>query len=105
MANLNQTLKEHYEKKYYNPKESHKPANHFKSRWPRNRFEASVHWSPKRKRVLDIGCGNGDVLFSLRNHFEELHGIDIAEVRIRDCIKSFSGLKATFKVVDWTAPI
>jgi methionine biosynthesis protein MetW len=34
--------------------------------------------APKKgKRVLDIGCGNGIVLYNLRSRFDELHGIEL----------------------------
>ena len=36
----------------------------------------------KGKRVLDVGCGDGDLLFKLQDNFKELYGIDIAQNRI-----------------------
>jgi len=34
------------------------------------------------KRILDIGCGDGDLLFKLKDNFDELYGVDIAKNRI-----------------------
>jgi len=62
---------------------------------PRNRHQAAVCMAPaKGKRVLDIGCGNGIVLYNLRSRFAELHGIELipeqaawAEKTLSDCKK------------------
>jgi len=44
-----------------------------------------------RKKILDVGCANGAILNPLRNQ-HELHGVDIAEVLIKDaCANGFAG--------------
>ena len=45
---------------------------------PKNRHQAAICMAPEKgKMVLDIGCGNGAVLYNLRDRFDELHGIEL----------------------------
>jgi len=63
---------------------------------PENRYQAAISVAPKKgKRVLDVGCGNGTVLYNLRERFDELHGIELthdqadwAKKTLSDCGKS-----------------
>jgi len=49
-------------------------------RWPRNRHEALVYFTNKGgRRILDIGCGNGLVLYNIDKRFECLTGIEMSE--------------------------
>lgn len=50
------------------------------SKFPRNRFEAVLAPSGQGNRVLDVGCGNGYVLYNLRRCYQELYGIEIANL-------------------------
>lgn len=47
--------------------------------WPSNRHEATVFTAENGKRVLDIGCGNGFLLWNLKNQFKELYGLEISQ--------------------------
>ncbi len=69
-------------------------------RWPRDRFEASVYFSPGGKRVLDVGCGNGLVLYNLRNKYEELHGVELSELRAATAQKTLNELDSHISVGD-----
>lgn len=62
--------------------------------WPRDRYEASVFWAPRGKRVLDVGCGNGVVLFNLKDRFGELYGLELSKARARGARKVLDGLNA-----------
>jgi SAM-dependent methyltransferase len=53
----------------------------FSSRFPRHRNEALVKLAGQGKRVLEIGCGYGNVLYNLRHNFSELYGLEISSVR------------------------
>lgn len=65
---------------------------------PKNRYEAALHMAPEKgKRVLDVGCGNGTVLYNLRNRFDELHGIELIPEQAEYAMKTLS---ACNKVVD-----
>lgn len=63
-------------------------------RWPRDRFEAATWLAGKGNRVLDIGCGNGMVLYNLRFCFRELYGTELSSVRVRISRKALRGLGA-----------
>lgn len=48
-------------------------------------------------RFLDIGCGNGDLLFMLGGKYRELYGVDIA-IRMVERIKAEAGTDSNIKV-------
>ena len=54
--------------------------------WPRHRVEAIIHTVnksiPNGNKVLDIGCGNGHLLFQLKEKFEELVGLEFSSHRL-----------------------
>ena len=51
------------------------------NRWPRNRYEAVLRVTPKAERLLDVGCGNGLLMYSLRSRAKELFGLEMARNR------------------------
>lgn len=76
-----------YESVYQN----HKPVYDIKTgKFPQNRIEAIVYNVNKlglggsEKSVLDIGCGNGLLLYNLRTEFNELCGLELSKNRA-DC--------------------
>jgi len=52
-----------------------------RDRWPRNRYEAALRLSQSGRRVLDVGCGDGLLLYHLRDTYDELHGLEYARNR------------------------
>ncbi len=59
---------------------------------PRNRYQAAICMAPEKgKRVLDIGCGNGTVLYNLRDRFDELHGIELVPNQAEWAKKTLNG--------------
>ena len=56
-------------------------------RWPRDRVEAILYavneHVPAGKNVLDIGCGNGYLLFQLKARFTELIGLEYSAHRLK----------------------
>jgi ubiquinone/menaquinone biosynthesis C-methylase UbiE len=52
------------------------------SGWPKNRVEAIIHSLEKGGVVLDVGCGNGHLLYQLKNKFERLIGLEYSAHRL-----------------------
>ena len=50
-------------------------------RFPRHRNEALITLAGSGKRVLEIGCGDGNVLYNLRKNFNKLYGVEISSRR------------------------
>lgn len=57
------------------------------------------------ERVLDAGCGTGTWSFALREHFEEVVGVDRNEPRVEMArwVNDHCGLDVTFETADVTA--
>lgn len=51
------------------------------SGWPANRKEALLYLARRGGRLLEIGCGQGDVLAALAPHYDELVGTELSSVR------------------------
>jgi SAM-dependent methyltransferase len=62
--------------------------------WPRTRSEAAVFWGGSGQRVLDVGCGNGLILYNLRTRYSELYGIELSTARIETARRTLEGLPA-----------
>lgn len=52
------------------------------SGWPKNRVEAIIHSVGNGTSVMDIGCGNGHLLYQLRNNFDQLLGLEYSSHRL-----------------------
>ncbi len=49
--------------------------------WPANRAQALVYLAQPGGRLLEIGCGRGEVLATLAPHFDEVVGTELSPVR------------------------
>lgn len=74
--------------------ESVTPQDFVMRGWPKNRHEVLVWLSGSGQRVLDVGCGNGIVLYQLRTSFEELCGVELSKVRVESSQKLLRGSPA-----------
>jgi SAM-dependent methyltransferase len=60
--------------------------------WPVNRVESVVAFAGRGQSVLDVGCGNGHLLYQLRNQYAELHGLEYSPHRLEQARKNLSSL-------------
>jgi len=49
--------------------------------WPRDRYQALVFLARPGGRLLEIGCGRGEVLLTLSPYFDEVVGTELSAVR------------------------
>ena len=68
------------------------------SGWPRNRYEAVLRLAPRGRRVLDVGCGDGDVLAALAPRFEFLAGVELSPNRAENARARLSACGAHFDI-------
>ena len=48
-----------------------------------NRYQACYDMlQPHKERLLDVGCGDGDFIFMVKDRFKECYGVDVSSVRI-----------------------
>ena len=65
------------------------------SGWPRNRVEAIVAHAGSGTSVLDVGCGNGHLLYQLRHRFTQLLGLEYSAHRLAQARLNLGGLPFT----------
>lgn len=75
------------------------------ARFSLHREAAVAAMLPGGRRLLDIGCGVGDLALAVANRYEEVHGVDIAPSRVEAAKQraEASGAAATFTVADVAA--
>lgn len=50
--------------------------------WPRNRMEAILHLPLRGDTILDVGCGDGLLLYQFRSRFRRLIGLEYSAKRL-----------------------
>lgn len=76
------TLSDQYDK-FYRTSLEREELNQIQLRgWPTNRVEAIIFSSGSGDSVLDVGCGNGYLLYQLRNRFKGLIGLEYSAHRL-----------------------
>jgi SAM-dependent methyltransferase len=60
-------------------------------RWPRDRTEAIVAVGGRGEKILDIGCGDGQLLYQFRHRFKHLIGLEYSAERLRQAERNLSG--------------
>jgi SAM-dependent methyltransferase len=87
------TLASKYNEFYEKGAKDRSPLPQFEVRgWPKNRIEAIMFESLRGGNVLDIGCGDGTLLYQLRDHFDELIGLEYSPHRLESARRNLSGL-------------
>ncbi len=66
-------------------------------RWPRDRLEGCARFAPPGQRVLDVGCGNGKLLYNLRHKFDELCGVEFSGARVEVATAALEGLNGDIR--------
>lgn len=51
------------------------------NRWPKDRYQALVYLARPGGRLLEVGCGRGEVLLSLAPYFDEVVGVELSAIR------------------------
>lgn len=64
-------------------------------KWPRNRVEAIVAVEGAGESIMDIGCGDGSLLYQYRNRYSHLIGLEYSAERLRQAETNLAGLKFT----------
>ena len=60
--------------------------------WPRNRVEAIVAMGGMGNRILDIGCGNGHLLYQFKDNFKQIIGLEYSPHRLQQTSINLQGL-------------
>jgi SAM-dependent methyltransferase len=61
----------------------------YPKRFPRNRNEACARLLSGGDKILEIGCGSGNLLYNCRQKYKELYGIEFAPNRLDAARKAF----------------
>lgn len=69
-------------------------------RYSVNRYELIEENLPGQGRVLDLGCGDGELLFAMSNKYDEVWGVDVVQKRVDRITTKTGGGKIHLKVAD-----
>lgn len=64
-------------------------------RWPLCRTEAIVAVPGRGESILDIGCGDGSLLYQFRHRYQRLVGLEYSGERIRQALRNLVDLDFT----------
>lgn len=64
-------------------------------KWPRNRVEAIVAVEGKGESIMDIGCGDGSLLYQYRDRYSNLIGLEYSTERLHQAEANLAGLNFT----------
>ncbi|MGZ4959254.1 MAG: class I SAM-dependent methyltransferase [Methylomonas sp.] len=62
------------------------------AQWPKNRLEAIVAMGGHGDRILDIGCGNGNLIYQFKEAYSELIGLEYSFHRLEQARINLDGL-------------
>lgn len=67
-------------------------SDHPVRRWPRNRVEAIIAVPGTGESILDVGCGDGNLLYQFRSRYSRLVGLEYSEARLALASRNLSSL-------------
>ncbi len=88
-------LNDKYDMFYKSDGKAHVIADYALRKWPRNRVEAIVSVEGTGDTVMDIGCGDGSLLWQFRNRYRHLIGLEYSAERLRQAEANLAGLNFT----------
>lgn len=62
-------------------------------RWPRDRLQAVVSMPIGGETLLDVGCGDGTLLYQFRDRFTQLIGLEYSQTRLQQAVANLAGLR------------
>ena len=70
-------------------------------RWPRNRWDGLIHSCPAHAtNALEIGCGNGVVLYYIADRCEALSGMELSPKRCETARANLANLKTPVNIIE-----
>lgn len=70
--------------------------NIIKNNYPTNRYEFAILHAGQGNKILDIGMGEGEVLFSLKNNYKEFCGLELSNNRIKKATLLCKNMNTSF---------
>lgn len=89
------SLSNKYDQFYKTDGKAHAISDYPIRKWPRNRVEAIVAVEGAGESIMDIGCGDGSLLYQYRNRYSHLIGLEYSVERLRQAEANLAGLKFT----------
>lgn len=89
------TLSNKYDQFYKTDGQAHLISDCPIRKWPRNRVEAIVAVEGTGESIIDIGCGDGSLLYQYRNRYSQLIGLEFSAERLRQAEANLARLKFT----------
>jgi len=68
--------------------------------WPRDRYQVLVRFAGEGTRVLDVGCGDGEVLAALAGRFPALAGVELSANRAANARERLSRYTSNFMIIE-----
>lgn len=56
-------------------------------KYPKNRIETAYYLAGTGEKILDVGCGYGNLLYKLGDNFNKLYGVEINKTRVEKAIE------------------
>src|SRR3569832_1849974 len=92
---MEMALSDKYDQFYKTDRQARAISDYPIRKWPRNRVEAIVAVEGSGESIMDIGCGDGSLLYQFRNRYSSLIGLEYSAERLRQAEANLAALKFT----------